>query len=527
MISDVLKVERIMKDKRIIWVDDEIDLLQSHIIFLEEKGFTVKGVSSGSEAIETLKRERFDIVLLDETMPGKSGLETLQEIKEMNPNIPVIMITKNEAEDLMDHAIGMKIDDYLLKPINPLQIYSATKRILDSHRIQETAASKEYLQVYQRVREGISGDADWNKWCDIHLELSGWDLEFDRFGDTGLEQTHDGLRKECNAEFGRYIDRQYREWLGSETRPTMSVDVMKKFVFPHLHAKKNIYFIVIDCMRYDQWLAIEDLIAPYFQIARDHYCAILPTATPYARNSIFAGLLPVEIQQRHPKYWTERSKDEYSKNRYEQQLLDAHLASSGMADTNTKYMKIYNIDEANNVRKQVDSYRSIPFVVMVFNFLDILAHGRSQSDILQEIAPTESAYRSLMRSWFSHSALFEILQKISRQDAVIVITTDHGAILGQKASLVHGNRDASTNLRYKFGDNLNGDDRQALLIKKPVEYGLPSEGPSKNYIIAKENYYFVYPTNFHEYEKQFHGTFQHGGISLEEMVVPCMTLTSK
>jgi CheY-like chemotaxis protein len=516
-----------VKGKKIIWVDDEIDLLRSHIIFLQEKGFTVKGVSSGSEAIETLRGERYDIVLLDETMPGMSGLETLQEIKELDPNIPVIMITKNEAEDLMDHAIGMKIDDYLLKPINPLQIYSATKRILDSHRIQETAASKDYLSVYQRVRQELAGDRSWEKWCDIHLELSGWDLEFDRFSDTGLEQTHDDLRKECNAEFGRYAERMYREWLESGSRPVMSPDVLGKFVFPHINAKKNVYFIVIDCMRYDQWLAIEDLIAPYFQVARDHYCAILPTATPYSRNAIFAGLMPVEIQQRYSKYWTERSKDEYSKNRFESQLLEAHLASAGMADIGTKYMKIYNIDEANDVRKQVASYRSIPFVVMVFNFLDILAHGRSQSDILQEIAPNESAYRSLMRSWFSHSALFDILQKISQQDAVIVITTDHGSILGQKASLVHGNRDTSTNLRYKFGDNLNGDEKQALLIKKPVEYGLPSEGPSKNYIIAKENFYFVYPTNFHEYEKQYHGTFQHGGISLEEMVVPCITLTSK
>jgi CheY-like chemotaxis protein len=516
-----------MKGKKIIWVDDEIDMLRSHIIFLEEKGFTVKGVSSGSEAVETLKKERYDIMLLDESMPGMSGLETLQEIKELDPNIPVVMITKNEAEDLMDNAIGMKIDDYLLKPINPLQIYSAAKRILDSHRIQETAASKDYLQVYQKVQRELSGNPEWDEWCGIHLELSGWDLVFDRFSDTGLEQTHGDLRKECNSEFGRYVERRYREWLESEKRPALSVDVLKRFVFPHLRSGKNIYFIVIDCMRYDQWLAIEDLLAPYFQIARNHYCAILPTATPYARNAIFAGLLPVDIQRRHPKYWMEKSKDEYSKNRFEQELLEAHLKAAGTAGTNTKYMKIYTIDEANDVRKQVDSYRSISFVTMVFNFLDILAHGRSQSDILQEIAPTESAYRSLMRSWFSHSALFEILQKISKQDAVIVITTDHGSILGQKASLVHGNRDTSTNLRYKFGDNLNGDPKQALLIKKPVEYGLPSEGPSKNYIVAKENYYFVYPTNYHEYEKQYLGTFQHGGISLEEMIVPCMTLTSK
>jgi CheY-like chemotaxis protein len=516
-----------MKGKKIIWVDDEIDLLRSHIIFLEEKGFTVKGVSSGSEAVHLLKNERYDIVLLDETMPGMSGLETLQEIKEINPNIPVIMITKNEAEDLMDHAIGMKIDDYLLKPINPLQIYSATKRILDAHRIQESAVSRDYLQVYRRIDEKLALDIGSEEWAKIHFELSGWDLEFDRFSDTGLSQTHDDLRKKCNVCFGRFVENTYRDWIRAGDRPTISVDVLRKFVFPHLEAKKSVYFIVIDCMRYDQWLTIEDLLTSYYDIERDSYYSILPTATPYARNAIFAGRFPYEIEKRNPKYWLERSKDEYSKNRYEHDLLNVHLAGAGMGALSPKYLKIYEIEEANEVRKQVDSYRSIPFVVMVFNFLDILAHGRSQSEILQEIAPNEGAFRSLMRSWFSHSALYEILQKIAKQGATVVITTDHGSILGQKASLVHGNRDTSTNLRYKFGENLNGDPKQALLVKRPSEYGLPAESPAKNYILAKENYYFVYPTNFHEYEKQYAGTFQHGGISLEEMIVPCMTLTAK
>jgi CheY-like chemotaxis protein len=516
-----------MKGKKIIWVDDEIDLLRSHILFLEEKGFIVTGVSSGNEAVGMLGKERYDIVLLDETMPGMSGLETLQAIKEINPNIPVIMITKNEAEDLMDHAIGMKIDDYLLKPINPLQIYSAAKRILDSHRIQESAVSKDYLQVYRRIDEALTGDPGLEDWAKMHIELSGWDLEFDRFSDTGLSQTHDDMRKKCNVDFGRFVEGSYRDWINSDSRPTLSIDVLRSFVFPHLDARKSVYFIVIDCMRYDQWLTIEDLLAPYYNIERNYYYSILPTATPYSRNGIFAGCLPAEIQKRYPKYWLEKSKDEYSKNRFEHELLAGHLAGAGMAALSPKYMKIYETEEANEVRKQVDTYRSIPFVVMVFNFLDILSHGRSQSEILQEIAPNESAFRSLMRSWFSHSALYEILQKISKQGATVVITTDHGSILGQKASLVHGNRDTSTNLRYKFGENLNGDPKQSLLVKKPNEYGLPAEGPSKNYILAKDNYYFVYPTNFHEYEKQYIGTFQHGGISLEEMIIPCMTLTAK
>jgi CheY-like chemotaxis protein len=516
-----------MQGKKIMWVDDEIDLLRSHILFLEQKGFSVTAVSSGNEAVRVLGADRYDIVLLDETMPGMSGLEILQKIKEIDPNIPIVMITKNDAEDLMDNAIGMKIDDYLLKPVNPLQIYSATKRILDAHRIQETAVSKDYLQVYQRVDQAVARISGWEEWAKIHAELSGWDLEFDRFSETGLGQTHDDLRKNCNTHFGRMVEQSYRDWVHSDKRPVMSPDVLRKFVFHHIDSKQNVYFIVIDCMRYDQWLTIEDLIAPYFQVERDYYYSILPTATPYSRNAIFAGLFPQEIEQRFQKYWLEKSKDEFSKNRYESELLSQQLAAAGMKGISPKYLKIYEADEANELRKQVDSYRSIPFVVMVFNFLDILSHGRSQSDILQEIAPNESAFRSLMRSWFSHSALFEILQKISKQRATVVITTDHGSILGQKASLVHGNRDTSTNLRYKFGENLNGDPKQALLVKKPSEFRLPAESPSKNYILAKENYYFVYPTNYHEYEKQYLGTFQHGGISLEEMIVPCLTLTAK
>lgn len=515
------------KEKRILWIDDEIDLLRSHIMFLGEKGYAVRPAASGDDGIAALRTERFDLILLDETMPGKSGLETLQEIKEIDANIPVVMITKNEAEDLVEQAIGMKIDDYLLKPVNPLQIYSAAKRILDAHRIQETALSREYLQAYQRVEDALRAGPDWREWIRVHQELSAWDVEFDRFSETGLEQTQQDIRKKCNADFCRYVEQTYREWISSAERPPLSVDVLDRWVFPHLRERRRVYFIVIDCMRYDQWLKIEDLLAPYYSIERSCYYSILPTATPYARNALFAGAFPADIQKRFPDYWLERTRDELSKNRFEQELLAEHLSRSGLGRASGKYVKIYEIDEANEIRKQADSYRSLDLVAMVFNFLDILAHGRSQSEILQEIAPDESAFRSLMRSWFVHSALFEILQKIARHGAPVIITTDHGSVLGARASLVHGNRDTSTNLRYKFGENINGDPRQTLLVKKPLEYRLPAESPAKNYILAKENYYFVYPTKFHEYERQYHGTFQHGGISLEEMIVPCVTMTPR
>jgi CheY-like chemotaxis protein len=512
------------KEKRILWVDDEIDLLSSHIMFLKEKGYAVTAASSGDEAVSALKAGRFDLVLLDETMPGKSGLETLQDIKEIDSNLPVIMITKNEAEDLVDQAIGMKIDDYLLKPVNPLQIFSAAKRILDAHRIQETVLGKDYLQAYQRLDESLRSSPDWREWIRIHQELSSWDVEFDRFSETGFEQTHQDLKKKANADFARYIERVYRDWIRGGERPPLSVDVFARYVLPHLKERKKVYFILIDCMRYDQWLKIEDLLAPYYNVERECYYSILPTATPYSRNAIFAGAFPADIQKRVPEQWLERSKDELSKNRFEQNFMQEQLARAGLGGITSKYIKIYEIEEANEIRKQVESYRPIDLVAMVFNFLDILAHGRSQSEILQEIAPDESAFRSLMRSWFVHSALFEILQKISKHGATVIITTDHGSVLGARASLVHGNRDTSTNLRYKFGENINSDPRQTLLIRKPLEFKLPSESPSKNYVLAKENYYFVYPTKFHEYERQYLGTFQHGGISLEEMIIPGVTL---
>ncbi len=514
-------------NKRIMWIDDEIDLLRSHIIFLEEKGYRVVPVSSGEDGVRILEDRRFDLLLLDENMPGMSGLETLRRVKEVDINLPVIMITKNEAEDLLNQAIGMKIDDYLLKPLNPLQILSAVKRHLESRKIQEGALSRDYLRVFNRISEAVEQKPGWREWIGIHSELSQWDAEFDRFGDTGLDQTHEDLRKKSNAEFGRYIRDNYSHWIGSSDRPSLSPDVFKNYVVPHLQKGRKVYFIIIDCMRYDQWLTIEDLIAPDYLIAHDFFYSIVPTATPYSRNAIFAGMYPRTISDNFPGYWLEKSNDELSKNRYEEELMNRQLERFDCGGLSSKYVKIYDINEARVISKQASSYQQIDLVAMVFNFLDILAHGRSQSDILQEIAPTESAFRSLMRSWFAHSALYEILKIISRHDSVVVITTDHGSILGKKASLIKGNRETSTNLRYKYGENLNADPKQTIKVDKPEEFGLPSESPSKNYVLATENYYFVYPTNFHDYERKYRGTFQHGGVSLEEMIIPCITLTSR
>lgn len=512
--------------KNILWVDDEIDLLKSHIIFLEGKGYAVKTATNGDDALHLVGREPFDLLLLDESMPGKGGLETLSEIYEIAPMLPVIMITKNEEERLMEDAIGMKINDYLLKPVNPLQIYSACKRILETEKIQASKLSQNYIKEFSTL-EGMIQENSWEGWLRLHKRLCEWDLEFDHFRDTGFEHTHEDQKANMTYNFGRFIEKRYSELVYSETRPPLSVDVFKKHVLPHLGGDEQVYFIVIDCVRLDQWMIIEDILKEDFIVEKDYYLSILPTATPYSRNSIFSGLFPDEIARNYPERWLEKSKDEVSKNRYEEFFLGEQMKRFKLDPNRMKYYKVYTVSESNEIRKKIQSLVTLPFGVFVFNFVDIMAHGRNQIDILQEIAPDESAFRSLMRSWFYHSSLLGLLKEISKRKAKVIMTTDHGSVICRKACLVHGRKDTSTNLRYKFGDNLNCDEKQAIITRNPGDFHLPIESKTKTYIFAKENYYFVYPTNFRNYERQFLGSIQHGGASLEEMILPCLTLTSK
>jgi CheY-like chemotaxis protein len=512
--------------RKILWVDDEIELLKSHVLFLEEKGYTVETAANGEDAVAMVKKTRYDIMLLDESMPGMGGLETLNVIKEADPLIPVIMITKNEEERLMEDAIGMKIDDYLLKPVNPLQIYSACKRILDTRKIQEDRLTPDYIREFNDINQ-LSADNTWESWLKVHRRLCTWDHEFDKFRNIGLESTHEEQRLGCSAQFGRWVESGYRDWIHSDKRPTMSPDVFKTFVAPHLHQKKKLFFIVIDCVRLDQWMTMEQFLSLYFDVRWDYYMSILPTATPYARNAIFSGMFPYDIARRFPDRWLERSSEDVSKNKFEEYFLAEQMSRMGLNAEKSKYVKIYNTREATELKKKMGNLLDLPFVSLVFNFVDILTHGRNQSEILQQLLPNEGAFRSLMRSWFSHSVLLEMLIELSRAGVTVVMTTDHGSILGRKASMVYGRKDTSTNLRYKFGENLKCDEKQAILVRDPAAYRLPDESKTKNYVFAKEYYYFVYPTNFREYEKHYEGSFQHGGISLEEMILPCLTLVPK
>jgi CheY-like chemotaxis protein len=511
--------------RKLLWVDDEIDLLKPHILFLEGKGYSVTPVSNGEDAISMVARDKFDVVLLDEMMPGLGGLETLKRIQEIDPGVPVIMITKSEEEELMEEAIGKRIAHYLIKPVNPTQILTACKQVLESRKLLEDQLTREYVLDFGRTQSLRASGLDWEGWAKLHVDLSSWDVRLDESEDPALRESHSDQKKEADVEFGQFIQTNYEKWMSGGNGPVLSPHVFRKYVFPHLAEGRRVYFFVIDCMRLDQWLKVEPLLEPYFTVSRDHYYSILPTATPYSRNAIFSGLFPIDIARDFPQYWQEYVTEEISKNRYERDLMEAQLDRAGVKlSPGPRYVKIYNAEEANNLRRQISSFISAPFAAFVFNFLDILAHGRSESEILQELAPNESAFRSLMRAWFSHSVLFEILRLMAQQDAVVVLTSDHGAIMGKRAALVYGDRKASTNLRYKFGNNLVCDERQAVRVKEPRRFNLPSNGITKNYIFAKEDFYFVYPTKFHEYERQYKGSFQHGGISLEEMILPCVTL---
>jgi len=519
--------------RRILWADDEIDLLRPHIKFLEQKGFEVTPVRNGEDALTELGRSHYDVMLIDEMMPGLGGLATLDRLKESELSLPVILITKSEEERLMEEAIGKHITDYLIKPVNPSQVFLACKRVFDTQKIQDSQRARDYVGEMQHWQMLDRRRLDWPGWVDLAVDVARWDVGLDGAPEAGLQQAHADFRRSLNIDFGRFIEDGYPVWVreaaaGRTDRPTLSTDVVRRAVVPHLQAGRRVMFIVIDCMRLDQWFTLEPLIEEWFEVQREYYCSILPTATPYSRNAIFSGLLPADLHRRHPDLWQESSNDERTKNRFERQLLDFQLERLKVTPAKgTKYIKVYEAEEAQNTRRQINSFAGLSLVSMVFNFLDILAHGRSDSDILQELAPDEAAFRAVMKAWFVHSPLFEIFQALSNQDCVVVVTTDHGSVLGRRAALVYGNRDTSTNLRYKFGVNLNTDAKQAVIVRKPADFMLPDDGLNKNYVLAREDYYFVYPTRFHEYERQYRGSFQHGGISLEEMVLPLMTLTPR
>ena len=514
--------------RKVLWVDDEIEMLNAHIISLSTKGYEVTPAANGSDALSLLREEQYDAILLDHMMPGMDGIDTLEHVREIEPTLPVVMVTKSEDENLIDEALAKKVDDFLVKPLNAEQIASTLKRVLDQPKIIEGRLPQEYISDFSEIRMAKQEGPDWRKWIDIYVSLMEWDIKFDSLPTTGLEETHLEQKKDCNALFADYVEQNYTQWLKGEDSPILSVDVIDKFVAPRLQNGERIYFIVLDCLRLDQWLAIEPLLQPHFHIEKDYYYSILPSATLYSRNSLFSGLFPKEIADRYPQHWQETSEDETSTNRFEKQFMITKLESLGFyLKPSPRYFKIFDVRGGEEYLKQVSSHDKISIAALVVNFLDILTHKRSELDILQQIAPDESAFRSLTTSWFMHSSLFEIMKIISEKDATVLLTTDHGSILCNRASKAFGTRDTTTSLRFKVGNNLGCDPTEAVYITEPEEYKLPAESQSKNYILAKEDYYFVYPNQFHEYRRQFQGGFQHGGVSMEEMILPLVTMTPR
>jgi DNA-binding response OmpR family regulator len=514
--------------RKILWIDDEIEALRPHILYLNEKSYDVTPVSNGDDAISMIKTFRYDVILLDQMMPGQDGMSVLARVRELDSTIPLIMVTQCREDELINEALGKRISDFLVKPIGGAQIASTLKRVLDQTKIIEEQVPHKYTEDFNQIRLIKDSAPDWRNWAEIYLKLVEWDLEFDLLGETGLEETHLEQKKECNALFSDYVAENYTRWIRGEDAPVLSVDVLDRFVIPHLRKNKQVYFIVVDCLRLDHWLAIEPLLQPYYYIDQSCYYSILPSATLYSRNALFSGLFPLELSEKFPQYWLENSENQTSTNRFEKQLLQSKLRNAGLRlKPGLRYFKIFDAKGGNEYIRQVSSFERISLSALIVNFIDILTHQRSQLDVLQQIAPDESAFRSLAKSWFAHSALFEILKIISPRDAVVVLTTDHGSVLGNRPTKAFGNRQTSTSLRFKVGTDLACDEGQAVYIKQPNSYKLPAESSNKNYIIAKDDYYFVYPNQFHEYTRQFRGGFQHGGISMGELIVPVVTMTSR
>lgn len=522
-----------MDRKKVLWVDDEIELLRSHIIFLSEKGYEVDTVTNGEDALTSVKEKLYDLIFLDEMMAGMGGLETLSRIKAINNSIPVVMITKSEEESLMDEAIGGKIADYLTKPVNPSQVLLVCKKILEGKKISGQYAAKDYLQDFNQITTALSSNLDYSEWINIYLKLVNWAIELDHHREIGLKQSLSDQYKEANKEFSKFVEKNYKFWLSdpnSQNSPNLSPGITEKYVLPHLRDEgKSVFYFVIDCLRLDQWLVMEEQLTDLFKIEKDYYYAILPTATPYARNSLFAGLFPSEIEKYYPELWVSDNDDESSMNKFEKELLQLLIERKRIKLRNDlKYIKIIDPEVGRNFEQNIHSYQNTHLTAVVVNFLDMIAHGRSDSDILKEIAPDEAAYRSLTQSWFNHSSLLNIFRTLSKmKNAKVIVTTDHGSIRSLRGAKVLGDREASTNLRFKYGRNLKVDEKHAIFIKNASDFRLPKKGVTINYIIAKEDYYFVYPTDYHKFLTYYKDTFQHGGISMEEMILPIITMESK
>jgi CheY-like chemotaxis protein len=510
-----------MQDTTILWADDEIDLLKPHILFLKEKGYAVCTVTNGNDAVDAFKNSHFDLVFLDENMPGLTGLETLSQIKNINNDVPIVLITKNEEEYLMEDAIGSKIDDYLIKPVNPKQIQLTIKKLTENKRLVTEKTTMAYQQDFRSLGMVLNDNLNFQEWVDVYKKLIYWELELQQLEDAGMHEILTMQKSEANVQFCKFVERNYLNWIKDpESGPIVSPQLFKKKVFPRLDGKGPLFFILIDNLRYDQFKIINSIITEYFRLEEeDAYYSILPTATQYARNSIFSGLMPLDMEKRYPEMW-QNDEDEGGKNLYEGEFITDQIKRVLRKDVKHSYHKILNIDEGRALNDSVNNLMNNELNVVVYNFVDMLSHARTDMQMIRELASDDAAYRSLTLSWFEHSPLFDLLKFLAQKQVRVIITTDHGTIRVKTPSKIVGDRNTNTNLRYKQGKNLNFNPKEVFHIRNPHDAMLPKLHVSSSFVFAKEDKYFVYPNNYNQFVNFYNETFQHGGISLEEMLIP-------
>ncbi|MDT0558671.1 bifunctional response regulator/alkaline phosphatase family protein [Ichthyenterobacterium sp. W332] len=517
-----------MNNINILWVDDEIDLLKPHILFLEKKQYNVTTCQSGTEALEIIGDTNFDIVFLDENMPGLTGLETLNEIKEKRANLPVVMITKSEEEYIMEEAIGSKIADYLIKPVNPNQILLSLKKNLDLSRLVSEKTTSNYQQEFRKIAMDLSMVNTFDGWAELYQKLIYWELQLEDIEDIGMTEILESQKTEANLQFGKFIEKEYASWFDHKNdAPIMSHTLFKDKVVPELSKNQPTLLIVVDNLRFDQWKSFEPTITNYYKKTSEiPFYSILPTATQYARNAIFSGLMPSDMEKLFPKYW-KNDTDEGGKNMFEAEFLEAQLKRLGLTHLKHDYFKITNLKAG---KKLVDNFKSLKdndLSVIVYNFVDMLSHSKTEMEVVKELASNDKAYRSLTQSWFKNSPLLEVIQQAQQLGFKLIITTDHGTINVGSPSKVIGDRDTSLNLRYKTGRSLTYQDREVMAAKDPREIHLPSMSMSSSFIFAKGDYFLAYPNNYNHYVSYYRNTYQHGGISLEEMIIPFVVLEPK